>query len=470
MLLKKTKQFIRDKQLLDQGDRILVGVSGGVDSLALLDVLIKLSTEENWSLFAAHLDHQFRGQESHEDAMYVQQFCLERNIPCKIGKVDVPLLIQQSHMNPQEAARVARYQFFREIAKEWRTNKLALAHHANDQAETVLMRILRGTGVDGLGGIPKRRKEAHFEIVRPFLSVLKHELEEYCSTNNIIPRLDSSNLKKKYHRNFIRLEVIPWLEQAVNPALQTSLSQLSEIAQAESDLLDQMCEEILPKIIKTKQEAKIVMKGKLFMDCHLALQRRLIKLIFSYLVGRYVNIAFIHIDHLCRWIHKGRNSTEVELPHGIRVTKEYDDIIFSVDSASEVKINPYSYIIEVPGRTYIEEIDAWISVQISDQRVPPETEGEAYAVFDCEQLMGQLVIRNRKAGDRMSLLGMRGSKKVKDIFIDQKIPPRIRDITPILADDQGILWIPGVKRSNRALITTHTKHTLTIHLEKTEDY
>lgn len=471
MLLLKFKQIIKQQHEFKKGDRILVGVSGGVDSLCLLDMLWKLSEEQEWTLFAAHLNHQFRGEESKEDALYVGRFCAERDIPCEVGEINVPQLILETQGNPQSVARDARYSFFRQVAGRRDTSKLALAHHANDQAETVLMRILRGTGIEGLAGIHRQREDIPFTIVRPLLSIYKEELEAYCLQEGIIPRLDSSNLKKSYHRNFIRLEVIPWLEERVNPSLQDSLNQLSDIAFFENDYIEEKAKDSLNQIIKSKEENKIIIKGKLFLDYHVALQRRMIKLIFNYLIKYHVNVGFVHINQVCEWIKEGRTSSQLELPHGVRAGKEYDDVIFTLESFNWMQGSSYSYILKVPGRTYIKEINAWISVHIGDpQSAIPSSHNTETAVFDFDEIVGELTLRSRCNGDRMSILGMDGSKKVKDILIDQKVPQRVRDKIPILSDDKGILWIPGVKRSNRAKKSIHTKKIITIHLEKMAEY
>lgn len=471
MLLLRMKQIIQQQKVFSKADRILVGVSGGVDSLSLLDILWKLSLEQEWALFAAHLNHQFRGEEAKEDALFVGRFCEERSIPCEIGEVNVPQLILETQGNPQSVARDARYSFFRQVAEKWNINKLALAHHANDQAETILMRILRGTGIEGLAGIHREREDISFTIVRPFLSIYKEELEAYCQQEGIIPRLDSSNLKKSYHRNYLRLEVIPWLEQQVNPSLQDSLNQLGDIAFYENDYLEEISKIRFNQIIKYKEENKIIIKGKLFLDNHVALQRRMIKLIFSYLVKDHMNVGFVHIKQVCEWIKEGRTSSQLELSQGLYAEKEYEDIIFTLKSLKRMQVNSYSYIIEVPGRTYIKEINAWINVNVGDlQATVPFSPNADTAVFDFDEIAGKLVIRSRRNGDRMSILGMEGTKKVKDILIDHKIPQRVRDKIPILSDDNGILWIPGIKRSNRAKKGMHTKKLITIHLEKMAEY
>jgi tRNA(Ile)-lysidine synthase len=464
MFLAKLKAAIEHTYLLERGDRVLVGVSGGADSLCLLDALHKLASGMGWEIFAAHLDHQFRGEESAQDAAFVQDFCALRNIPCRIEKKNLPEIIQATRLSPEHAARIVRYNFFHETAELWKISKLALAHHANDQAETVLMRVLRGTGTWGLAGIPLSRQEKSLTIIRPLLSFYKEELEKYCAENGLVPRLDSSNLKTIYRRNFLRLKVIPLLEQEVNPALTDALVHLADIADKESDYLDIECKKTLKEIIKWKENNKIIIKGKLFLACHLALQRRMIKLIFSYLLDQCENIGFAHVNQLIRWVHEGRPTGQLDLPGGIKVIKEYEEILFLRDDLP-LKIIPYHYEVTVPAKLYIKEWNGWIATKISSAQHAREHSSNNVAHFDANQLQGKLTVRNRQNGDRMSLHGMCGTKKVKDLFIDAKIPFRIRDTLPIVLAGDKIIWIPGVKRSNEALVDSGTKNILTIHIE-----
>ncbi|HJV47548.1 MAG TPA: tRNA lysidine(34) synthetase TilS [Bacillota bacterium] len=465
MFLTRFKDWIHKQQLFSSGDRILVGVSGGVDSLALLDSLHALSKEGGWEIFAAHLNHQFRGEESKGDAQFVRDFCAIRNIPCEIGERDVPGYIKDHHVNPQEASRLLRYSFYHEVSKQWNINKLALAHHANDQAETVLMRIIRGTGIDGLAGIPQTRVEKGLTIVRPFLPFYKSDLELYCKERGMTPRLDSSNLKTKYHRNLLRLKILPWLEEQLGPGIQDSLVHLADIADGENRFMEQIIKEKTKEIIKSRKNNKIVIKGKLFSECHLALQRRMIKLIFNYLLLKEENLGFIHINQLCEWIRNGRTGTKRELPLGVTAWKEYEDVIFITESTYN-DTGSYSYSLEIPGRIYIEELGVWVTTQIHPSDYIYSHKTGYLGTFDADQIPGPLYLRTRRNGDRMTLLGMQGSKKVKDILIDAKVPRRLRSIMPILATSDHILWIPGVKRSNLATKTSSTKQILTIHIEQ----
>jgi tRNA(Ile)-lysidine synthase len=463
MFLARLNEWIHQKDLLSPGERILIGISGGVDSLVLLDALHRLSTEQGWEIFAAHVNHQFRGEESRGDAEFVRSFCAERNIPCEVAEIDVPRFIRETHMNPQEASRTVRYSFFHDVSRKYNIPKLVLAHHANDQAETVLMRLIRGTGIEGLAGIPLMRRENGLTIVRPFLPFYKKELVAYCEERGLHPREDSSNLKTKYHRNFLRLKVIPWLESNLGRSVQDSFVHLADIAAAENDLMHQITREKLEEIIKWNTDNKIVIKGKLFLECHLALQRRMIKLIFNYLLQKEWNLGFIHINEVCDWIRHGRTGTKLELPQRVVAWKEYDNVVFTLPQSTEAE--GFSYTLKIPGRTYIKELGVWVTAEIHPSH-PSYHEPGHMAIFDLDQIQGPLRIRSRQAGDRMTLFGMQGSKKVKDIFIDNKVPRRLRDSMPVLTDEENILWLPGIKRSNLAIKTVNTKQIVTIHIEE----
>jgi tRNA(Ile)-lysidine synthase len=464
MFLAKLKAAIEHTYLLEKGDRVLVGVSGGADSLCLLDALHKLAPQAGWEIFAAHLDHQFRGEESAQDAEFVQAFCAQRGIPCRLQRKNLPEIIKETKLSPEQAARMVRYDFFHETAKLWAIHKLALAHHANDQAETVLMRVLRGTGTWGLAGIPPSREEKGLTIIRPLLNFYKTELEMYCVDNGLVPRLDSSNLKTIYRRNFLRLQVIPMLEEKVNPSLTGALVNLADIAETENDYLDGECEKALKEIIKSKENNKIIIKGKLFLACHLALQRRMIKLIFTYLLDQCENIGYVHVNQLIRWIQEGRSTGQMDLPGGLKALKEYEDILFLTDHHPSYNIAPYRYEVAIPDSLYVKEWNGWITTKISSASVR-ERLSHTTAYFDADQLPGMLTVRSRQPGDRMSLYGTNGTKKIKDLFIDAKIPPRIRDAIPIILAGDEILWIPGIKRSNLALVHSHTINILSIHIE-----
>lgn len=425
----------------------MAAVSGGPDSVALLHALASLRTEYEWTLAAAHLDHQFRGEASKEDSRYVERLCAEMNIPCFMESADVPRMIAETGANPQEAARQVRYRFLLRVAKQMGGAVIATAHHADDQLETMLMRLTRGTSVEGLSGIPLRRYEEGIAIIRPLLEVSRKQIEQYCAEHGMVPRQDQSNFSDKYLRNRIRLHWIPLMRQE-NPQISETAAQLADLLREENDYLQQESETALSSVIEEQDANTIVIRQNGFLVHHLALQRRMIKLILSYLLKSDIKeTGYAHIENI-REIIKGTNpAASLQLPGHLQVRREYQRVIFSFISDT-VSIPPYIYSLDIPGQTYIPEIDRTIHCYYGSRDEKNHLGKGVFAVFDPAIVKGKLYVRQRQAGDRIQPLGMHGTKKVKDVLIDKKIPRDKRDRIPLLTDGEHILWIPGVRRSS----------------------
>ncbi|WCN37778.1 tRNA lysidine(34) synthetase TilS [Aneurinibacillus uraniidurans] len=446
-LLVRVQHFIKEHTLLRAGDAIVVAVSGGPDSVALLHLLVGLREQYDLHLTVAHLNHCFRGKESEADSKYVQELCAKLAVPCVAESIDVPRIMAETGAGTQEAARQVRYHFLHRVAKETESRIIATAHHADDQAETVLMRLVRGTGMEGLSGIPIQREKEGLSIIRPLLAVTREEIEAYCAAHELQPRHDRSNDSDTYLRNRIRRHWLPLMKQE-NPHLTDAITQLTVLARDENDLMDQIARDTLAEIIHTKKMNTIVIVQNGFVLHHVALQRRMIKLILSYLLKSDIgNIRYFHIEHIRQIIADTYPSGRLDLPGGIQVRREYQRVIFS-SIYKDVSIPPYIYTLEVPGMTYIPEINrtfrSYFGKRTDTKNVNlPGT----FAVFDPAKIKGKLYVRQRRDGDRMTVLGMTGTKKVKDIFIDAKIPQSDRESIPLLTDESQILWIPGVRRS-----------------------
>lgn len=451
-LLHKVDKTLKDYKMIEDESPIIIGVSGGPDSMALLDIIAKLSKNQ---IVVAHLNHKFRGEEAKKDAEFVQRKCEERGIPVEIKEYDVPAFIMETGLGAQEAARQVRYKFYLEVARKWNARYIALGHHANDQAETILMRIIRGTGIHGLSGIPYVRDFDKCKIIRPLLNLMREEIEGYCSENKIIYRTDQSNYSTKYFRNEIRLNVLPYLEQ-YNDKIITHLHQLGKVAQDESSFLDKMAKEFITNNKIDAQEKCYIFSISSIQKLDIALQKRVIHLILRYLNFK-VDISYKHIDDIIRLIHHSHPSKSINLP-GMRVYRNYGQIIFI--SGDEIKEEPYSLNLSIPGEIVLPntniKIKAFVTGSYKEQQ-------DLWAVFDFDRLKdGNLIVRSRVAGDRLELFGVNGSKKVKDLFIDEKVSRGKRDLYPLIEQDNKILWIPGVKRSRHALIDNATKNFLYI--------
>lgn len=456
-LLITVKNTIKNYHMLDNHHLILVGVSGGPDSMVLLNILTELYPNK---VVAAHLNHMFRGEEAERDATFVREQCFELGVPSIIEQVDVPLFMQQTGLGAQEAARQVRYQFYLKTAKSIGATHIALGHHANDQAETILMRLIRGTGTYGLSGIPYIRDYEELKIIRPLLDVTRNEIENYCQQNTILYRIDKSNLSTKYFRNEIRLNVIPYL-QDLNINITEHLHQLAKTMQDENTYFTKIAEDFLTKNnIDISKDGFSIDIDKL-KNLDLALQRRVIHLILRYL-NVHNEITYKHIENIIQLAKHQHPSKSINIP-GVTVYRNYGELVFTIKA--NVKAMPYKHTVQIPGDIVLFGFNKRIKFYISDTYVKPK--GIWEAVFDYDKLKEKsLIIRSREAGDKISLLGTNGSKKLKDILIDQKVPRTERDKIPVVENSGNIIWVPGIKKADYALISDLTKNFLYIVVEE----
>ncbi|WP_068777626.1 tRNA lysidine(34) synthetase TilS [Paenibacillus sp. FJAT-26967] len=465
------ERVIREERLLERGDTIVVGVSGGPDSVALLHLLHKLSTAWDWKLIVAHVNHRFRGEESDREADFVASFAKKLGLTCEVGNIDVPAYIEETSLNSQVAARKKRYQFLYETARRYGASRIALAHHADDQAETILMRILRGTGPAGLTGIPQRRFEKKVELVRPLLRIYKKEVSNYCRFEELAYCRDSSNESRKYNRNRIRLDAMPFLQQ-FNGQLPESLNRLGEIMTEENAYMEKEAEGAFASIAALESGA-VTMQRADFVQLHVALQRRVIKLILNYLTFQAENVDYVRLEAIRTGIVQEQPANfTMPIDGAFHLIREYDCICFRSkmsDSADAAFLYPLdlsqSYLL-------IPQADAALTFKtLSGELITEEADAAAKADeegvwFDLDALRLPLYVRSRQVGDRLEPFGLNGTKKVKDILMDAKIPPSRRARLPLLVDAEGtVLWIPGIRRSRHALIRPGTIRSLYLRIE-----
>ncbi|MBD0384563.1 tRNA lysidine(34) synthetase TilS [Paenibacillus sedimenti] len=460
-LVAKVEYRIIQEQLIHPGDGVVVAVSGGPDSVALLHVLFALSDRYGWKLIVAHVNHRFRGAESDAEAVFVADLASHMGLPHEIGDIDVPAYIVETSLNGQAAAREKRYAFLHEVADRHGAQRIAFAHHADDQAETVLMRLLRGTGPSGLVGMPERRLEKKVELIRPFLRIYKSELVQYCAQHDIAYCQDSSNELRKYFRNQVRLDVMPMLKQ-YNEQLPESLNRLTELMRAEDDYLEKEVVQIYRQIV-AQQLGVSRLKRSDFTGLHVALQRRLIKLILNCLCLDMDRLDFAKVESIRELILQHQVSNQVlELNEQLYIVREYEAIQFQSFAPSP---RPYRHQVELNvNRLELPEAGARLEysvIRLTSDHPSTHSSTAMDAYFDLNQLQLPLFVRSREAGDRLEPHGLNGSKKVKDMFIDAKIPLSRRDVIPMLVDATGhILWIAGFRRSRHALVGPATERVL----------
>ncbi|MCK4262385.1 tRNA lysidine(34) synthetase TilS, partial [bacterium] len=257
MLKEKVRRTIVRYRMLEPGDRLVVAVSGGPDSVALLSILACLSQELNFSLQVAHLNHMFRAKEAEEDALYVKELAKKFSLPITVRKRNVLAFIKRKHLSPEEGARQVRYKFLQDVAEKAGANKIALGQTADDQAETVLIWMLRGSGLKGLTGIPAVRPLENSLIIRPLIEVSRSEIEDYLREEGLAVRVDASNLKPVYLRNKIRLKLIPLLARDYNPNIKSVLSGMSQILRADEECLNEVQERTFKRIVRVKGDNRV---------------------------------------------------------------------------------------------------------------------------------------------------------------------------------------------------------------------
>lgn len=453
-----------ERGLWANGDRIVVAVSGGPDSMALLHMLSSLAQSSSLTIIAAHVNHGFRPEASAKELEVVRAYAEQLKVTCETITLDLPSYIEETGLNGQVAAREKRYAFLHEVAERHGASRIALAHHGDDQSETVLMRVIRGTGLTGLAGILSKRREKNVELIRPMLRMNKSDILRYCEEQEVPYCLDGSNKERYYFRNVIRLDILPYLSQ-FNPQLPQSLQRLAEVAGAEDDWMEKQTEALFARLVSRSPEECALSCNDLS-GLHVALQRRLIKLILSYLSKETENISFEQIETMRLAASDQAPATwRIDAGAGVRCAREYDVMRWLTVSPNTLN-DASGFFCEV-GRDdaslTIESIswDFLLGYSSANHSHRPASRYEAY--FDAAQLTYPLIVRNRLPGDRIQVLGLNGSKKVQDMFVDEKIAPSERELYPLLFDSAGrLLWIPGIRRSSHALTDSQTKDVLFI--------
>ena len=428
--------------LLPGKAKILVACSGGADSMALLDILWRLAPRNQWQVAAAHYEHGIRGEDSLADARFVADFCQRRQIPCFVERGDVPKAAVENAQTLEQAARIMCYEFLERIRQLQGYDYIATAHHADDQAETVLMRILRGTGVKGLGAMrPQSGEEGH--IVRPLLQITKAELLAYCQQGQVPYREDATNFKADCTRNRLRLYLLPQLQSEYNPEIGRALCQLADVAAEESDFLQREIDRYNIDKVYVRQEDGALVQHQVA-GLHPALQRGLIRKLWERATGSALDLGYQQTELLRQLLLEGKTSSQQELSHHYIARVAYGYLTIE-RSDSESKPNVSEIAVEIPGET------CWGDFQLAScwragvkDRTTPD---ELYLLP--RNFPGRLVLRTRRPGDFMLLSS--GRKKLKKLMIDDKIPQNVRDKLPLLAVGSEIIWMIGRRRSARCL-------------------
>ena len=461
MLTIKVKQTIERFRMLKSGDRVVVAVSGGPDSACLLHVLHALTKDLAVTLHVAHLDHMFRGKESADEALFVANLAKNRGIPATIGKIDVPAFCLERGLSPQAGARLARYDFLQRTVKAVGASCIATGHTADDQAETFLMRLIRGAGIAGLSAIPPVREN----IIRPLIEITRDEVLAYTKAKSLAFVTDPSNTKPVYTRNRVRQEILPLLKN-FNPRIVETLASEAARLRDEDEALE-TCLAALSTGIFSSEKDSVLLKRTEFNALPQAFRRRLLMQAADHVGAESAALSSIQIEEALAFMAHAQTGRVMLLPYGLTIEREYKNVRIGAPPEAQA----LSYSLALPGITAIPELGLWIETLLT----PPPLDGEEaknylwQASFDYDKIPLPLTLRTRLRGDRFCPAGMGGrSRKLQDYFVDEKIPRRKRDTIPLLVSGSDILWVAGHRTDERFLPAQGTKKLLHIILRNRE--
>lgn len=450
-VLKTVKKY----GMLQPGDRVLVGVSGGADSLALLHVLREIRPEVPLALVVAHVDHGLRPA-GREEAAFVRRIAAELGLTFVSCKADVAARQRKDHLSLQEAAREERYAFFLKAAHSRRAARIALGHTADDQAESVVMRFLRGSGTRGLSGIPPVRGGI---FIRPLIERSRKEVEAFLTERKIAWLSDPSNAVPRFLRNQVRHELLPLLEQ-YNPRLRRGLVEMAGLFRAEEEFWQKLLEERFPRLLRNRKRDSITLDIPALQEESLPLRFRAYRQAVDHLAGHLRRISLTHILTVESLVQNPEPNKRLELPRGLAVEKAYHALTFR---RGRQEAPPFEYLVEGPGYVDLPEIGRgmrFLPVEKGDPRSWGESSSVAW--LDYEAACFPLTVRSFRPGDRFQPLGMEGEKKVKDFFIECKIPAAHRKRIPLLYKKEHLLWVAGLRLDHRARVKPESKRVLRV--------
>jgi tRNA(Ile)-lysidine synthase len=453
--------FIRQHSLFSEGSRLLLAVSGGPDSTCLLHVLFELRQELGIELHIAHLDHRLRGAESEADATYVEKLAASLGVPATIEKRDVKTYQKEKRISLEEASREVRYRFLADIASNIGADYIVTGHTIDDQVETILMHIIRGTGTRGLVGLKPYSQwqldGRSITVVRPLLEVSRQQTAEYCQENKLIPRLDTSNLSLSPLRNRIRQQLLPLLE-SYNPGVAEALLRIAAIANDEIAFLDAEVARLWPAVVAQKGDMIILNRDRLN-QLPTAIKRHLLRAAIEKILSSLKDIETRHIEEILAMLGKPAGR-QINLPGGLIFSIEYDSYVLGVET---VNTCPYpviggEYLINIPGET---ELPGWlVKVEIIKPQAMKKEDDDFTAYLDLDKTGDKLEVRQRKPGDRFQPLGLAQPKKLNEFMIDTKIQRSWRRRIPVVFSPNQILWLVGYRIDDRVKVTEETKKVL----------
>lgn len=480
-LLTNVRSLVRRHALLALGDSVVVGVSGGADSLCLLHLLLLLREEFRLQLHVAHLHHGSRGEEADADADFVAETAQRWGLPATIAQQNVPGIARARKLAFEEAARRVRYTFLAHVAGEVGASKVAVGHSADDQAETVLMHFLRGAGPAGLRGMLPATPLSDYHLlqemadfplppalptlIRPLLAVNRRRIEQYCAEYGLATRFDRSNLDTTLFRNRLRHEVIPLLEVS-SPRLRHRLLHTAEVVAADYALLERLRRQAWQDTVREEGEDAVVLDRDAWQSLHLSLQRALVREAVYRLRPQLRDVGFVHVENAVGVAREGTTGAQATLPAGVTLTVGYTRLTIA-DAGYERAIDgptlPVGEEIEtaLPGTTRGLGGEWLLEATVLEECPPADVAGRSdrwAAYLDLDALSSPLILRTRRSGDRFRPQGLGGhAPRLTDWMINAKIPRAWRDHLPLLVSGAEIVWVCGWRVSETAIVSPSTR-------------
>lgn len=456
-MVDKVYHYIEKNQMIEEDAGIVAGISGGADSICMLDLLLRIQKRIPMKLYVVHVNHGIRGIEAKQDADFVRQLCIEHELPFILKEIDVPSYAKKKGITMEEAGRILRYEVFQSVKNEYHASKIAVAHHMNDQAETVLFHLFRGTGIRGMGGITPIRDD----IIRPLLCVTRSEVETYLEENKLKFRTDQTNFDNCYTRNQIRNQILPIIKQDMQEKVIEHI--------AHTALLFQEAEQYL-----CKQAEKIVENEVIFMKekCEIPIDvlKKQEDIIKSYIIRACLekicngskDLSAQHLKSICGLIDSDVGKS-VDLPASRKAKRSYDTISIFTWNEMQTKYSFFEPVtLGIPGKYRIDE-DSFIELKLENYEKNRNIDAKTYTkCFDYDKIKTSLLLRNRSKGDYFSVNQNDDHQTVKSYCINQKIPKEDRDSLLLIADDTHVLWIIGYRISEYYKVSEKTKRILRI--------
>ncbi len=413
MVLKKIKQTLAEYNMIDKGGSMLIGLSGGADSVCLTHALWQLKDELGIKLYTAHLNHGIRGNEAQRDEVFAREFSEKLGIECFVKNADIPSIASKTGDSEETAGRKIRYEFFAELCKKYNISKIATAHNKNDNAETLLMNFMRGSSTGGLCGIPHTRGN----IIRPILNVSREEIEQYCTENGLDYVTDSTNLTDDYTRNKIRHKLIPFIQREFNSNFVNTVCDNSALIKEDSGYIEENAFKAYSQLVHDG-----AVSVRQLMEQPAALRRRIVRYMLRDVYKELCDISSGYVSDILALTQK-QSGTKIQLADNVTARIEYGKLIIERDMELS---QPFCYEFHCSETGEIPEIQKKVSISQTDKR---KKDGAVYLSCGTQD---KIVIRSRRSGDKFYPYGMTGSKKVKDYFINEKIPKEKRNSVPVI--------------------------------------